>query len=128
MDKQIAVQWVAALRSGDYKQGRRQLRNGANEFCCLGVLCNLHAQAHPTIAAAQKELSLYMGFHGELAPAVLKWSGISTPYGRFDTANKLTIPDDIRDIVYNGSLSAANDIGIEFRDIATFIELNYKYL
>ena len=34
---------VSALRSGKYKQGRRQLRNSANEYCILGVfgdVCN----------------------------------------------------------------------------------------
>lgn len=33
--------WLAALRSGDYKQGRAVLRNSNNEFCCLGVACDL---------------------------------------------------------------------------------------
>jgi len=34
--------WTAALRSGDYKQGRGQLRDmkpGYEAFCCLGVAC-----------------------------------------------------------------------------------------
>lgn len=33
------AKWVAALRSGEYKQGRGQLRNHNNEYCCLGVAC-----------------------------------------------------------------------------------------
>ena len=32
--------WVAALRSGNYKQGRGQLRVN-DEYCCLGVLCTI---------------------------------------------------------------------------------------
>ena len=32
--------WVAALRSGKYKQGRSR-RRGDDHFCCLGVGCNL---------------------------------------------------------------------------------------
>ena len=33
-------EWVAALRSGDYKQGHSVLKFN-DEFCCLGVLCDL---------------------------------------------------------------------------------------
>lgn len=32
--------WIKALRSGKYKQGQHQLRQG-DEFCCLGVLCKV---------------------------------------------------------------------------------------
>lgn len=36
----FAKRWVEALRSGEYKQGRGQLRRG-NKFCCFGVACDL---------------------------------------------------------------------------------------
>lgn len=36
--KEIGQKWIAALRSGEYKQGAGCLRNQDNEFCCLGVL------------------------------------------------------------------------------------------
>ncbi|MES2366991.1 MAG: hypothetical protein V4563_14040 [Pseudomonadota bacterium] len=42
MNIPLAKQWVAALRSGKYKQGKGKLRRG-DEFCCLGVLCDLVA-------------------------------------------------------------------------------------
>jgi hypothetical protein len=45
MDQQIKSEWVAALRSGEYKQGVQLLRQG-DYFCCLGVLCDLHRKAH----------------------------------------------------------------------------------
>jgi hypothetical protein len=38
MDAELKARWVAALRSGEYEQGRRQLRAG-DTYCCLGVLC-----------------------------------------------------------------------------------------
>ena len=38
INKELVEQWVEALRSGKYKQGRRTLRNRNDEFCCLGVL------------------------------------------------------------------------------------------
>jgi hypothetical protein len=40
MNPEIKAMWVAALRSGDYKQGRELLKEG-NQYCCLGVLCDL---------------------------------------------------------------------------------------
>jgi hypothetical protein len=33
--------WTDALRSGKYKQGRARLRSADNDFCCLGVLCDI---------------------------------------------------------------------------------------
>lgn len=41
INKELVRQWVEALRSGKYKQGRSALRNIDNEFCCLGVLCEI---------------------------------------------------------------------------------------
>lgn len=35
---------VAALRSGKYVQGRGCLRNNDNQFCCLGVACDVSGQ------------------------------------------------------------------------------------
>lgn len=34
-------EWVTALRSGEYRQGKGFLRNSDDEYCCLGVLCDL---------------------------------------------------------------------------------------
>lgn len=41
MNKEIKDEWIAALRSGNYKQGRSFLRSGSNEYCCAGVLCDI---------------------------------------------------------------------------------------
>lgn len=45
MNAEIKAQWLAALRSGEYIQGRGALRKG-HQMCCLGVLCNLAAKAN----------------------------------------------------------------------------------
>lgn len=39
MNKEIKARWIEALRSGNYEQGRYNLRRG-NFYCCLGVLCD----------------------------------------------------------------------------------------
>lgn len=45
MKPKIKEQWVAALRSGEYKQGKSALRaldkKGELKYCCLGVLCDI---------------------------------------------------------------------------------------
>lgn len=41
MNQEIKKQWLSALRSGKYTQTKGILRTTNNEFCCLGVLCNV---------------------------------------------------------------------------------------
>lgn len=45
MKKSWKTKWLAALRSGKYKQGQSTLRavddKGRKSFCCLGVLCDI---------------------------------------------------------------------------------------
>lgn len=49
MNKAIKRKWVAALRSGKYKQGGGELRYERDEgdirHCCLGVLCEVMGEA-----------------------------------------------------------------------------------
>lgn len=40
MDIDLKTKWIAALRSGEYKQATSQLQKG-DSFCCLGVLCKV---------------------------------------------------------------------------------------
>lgn len=52
MDKAVKERWVAALRSGKYRQGREYLREDPEDrhhhakFCCLGVLCKVEGVEH----------------------------------------------------------------------------------
>lgn len=41
LNPEFKAKWVAALRSGEYKQGVCFLRNARNEFCCLGIAVEL---------------------------------------------------------------------------------------
>ena len=41
LDPEFKAQWLAALRSGEYKQGRCALRSIRDEYCCLGVACDV---------------------------------------------------------------------------------------
>jgi hypothetical protein len=44
MNPEVKAAWVAALRSGERQQDVGSLRT-ENGYCCLGVLCDLHAKA-----------------------------------------------------------------------------------
>jgi hypothetical protein len=44
MNPEIKAMWVAALRSGEYKQGKGVLRTRDNCFCALGVLADVAAK------------------------------------------------------------------------------------
>jgi hypothetical protein len=45
VNPEVKAKWVAALRSGKYRQGDQHVLNdGKGGFCCLGVLCDLYAK------------------------------------------------------------------------------------
>ena len=44
MKTEIKTRWIAALRSGEYKQGYGHLRTMDNCYCALGVLCDLYSK------------------------------------------------------------------------------------
>ncbi len=120
MNPEIKQLWVAALRSGEYKQAQGNLRTQDNKFCCLGVLCNLHAQAHPNIAKHQIHKGSYMGSSGIPPDAVLKWAGLPT------VCSMVAIPANKTTIRFNRiepkTLGGANDSGATFEQIADLIE------
>jgi hypothetical protein len=42
MDAALKAKWIAALRSGEFKQGYTMLHNQKDDtYCCLGVLCKV---------------------------------------------------------------------------------------
>lgn len=113
MKRSIARKWAQALESGEYKQCKGQLRKG-DSFCCLGVLCNLHAQEHPEIAAKQKKKSSYLSEATALPDAVQEWAGMDSEYGAR---------------VYGRPLTMLNDAeGFTFPEIAKVIRKEWKNL
>lgn len=121
MKQSIAERWAAALRSGDYTQGYNRLRSLNDKFCCLGVLCNLHAIDHPEIAAAQPmpvagldHEHRYLGTGEVLPDIVMRWAGMRSCSGRMSSVSK--------------SLCALNDSRYPFEYIARNIELYWEEL
>jgi hypothetical protein len=106
---EIKKQWVEALRSGEYQQGKMQLHKG-DLFCCLGVLCALAVRAGADVEV-RKEYDdvFYDGDWSGLPKSVMDWSGM-------ETANGFT---------KRHLLIEMNDTGSNFAEIADVIEREF---
>lgn len=82
MNPEIKAQWVAALRSGEYEQGRNKL-NTDGKYCCLGVLCELAHLAGGIVNKDSASTIVYYDDESSLLPgSVKKWAGLhsNNPY------------------------------------------------
>lgn len=111
MKKEIADMWVAALRSGNYKQGINRLRNENNEFCCLGVLCDISEKGK---WASLNHFPFYTDGND--------WSSFSLPEGIRIWAEISVKNPSVKVGLDEYTLSHLNDGGISFEEIANYIE------
>jgi len=97
--KKIIKKWVDALRSGKYKRGVGRLHyRPLNEYCPLGVLCDLYAiKSHKTIEQIADDDFL-------ISKRVAQWIGIADNDPLFQT------------------IMSANDLGSSFEQAASYIE------
>ncbi len=72
MNQEIKQAWIEALRSGEYQQGRGQLRDQKGRMCCLGVLCDLHRKA----GLGEWEEGWYKNETSALPKVVVDWAGL----------------------------------------------------
>lgn len=127
MNKEIAKQWAAELRSGNYTQGSSFLTRGSLD-CCLGVLCKMAVKAGviPEPIEVEEEQCKVLEYDctstADLPRAVMRWAGITHSEGM--------LPEDY--VAPGGSygqhLSNLNDKGVRFDVIATVIEDNAETL
>ena len=129
MDSEIKWQWVNALRSGKYKQGRHSLkkttilrrglsifgrkvaRKEEHSYCCLGVLCEiLNVEGKPS---NPQNLDSYYWWYGD---------GEGNESAAFPTSEV----QKYAGLEYSdmNRLSKLNDRGHSFSYIADFIEEN----
>lgn len=122
-----AKAWVAALRSGDYPQGKRTLKraeeSGGASYCCLGVACALYKEVTGQgewVPAKNIEDNLEFRASpeapvsvGYLTHEVMEWLGIRDPTGAYspyeESGNQI-------------SLARMNDSNVTFGEIADKIE------
>lgn len=120
--------WVAALRSGDYKQGKSCLRcevRGDDRWCCLGVVTDLAIKAGVLRCVAWERRDPEEDPDGAMFPRAVY--GIrSSLYGHANAVS--TMPPEPLLVAlgiepFAGLLASANDRGVSFLDIADTIEL-----
>jgi hypothetical protein len=119
MNQEIKTKWLAALRSGDYQQGTGRLRVD-DKYCCLGVLCDLHAKAtnheweDTGIANSRpdKNTMRYLAEVNVLPYVVQVWADVNGPNPCIYSESKQRTQ----------SLSRINDDGGTFNEIANTIE------
>lgn len=99
--------WVAALRSGEFAQGKDLLRKGDN-FCCWGVACELHRRTVGTIRWDEGRFGIGISMPPQL---VHNWLGAEG--GTSQLSDK------------GLSLADMNDAGYSFSQIADIIEREY---
>jgi hypothetical protein len=81
MKSRIKKLWLEALRSGEYEQGTKCLRN-CDKYCCLGVLTDLYIKEHPNCewhkVFTNDTSYFYKGESGVLHSDVMNWAGLET--------------------------------------------------
>lgn len=76
MNPDVKKKWLEALRSGEYKQGKEALRLPDNTFCCLGVLCDLHAKETGNQWLPVDGDMEYLGGTCVVPDEVMQWAGL----------------------------------------------------
>jgi hypothetical protein len=97
--------WIAALRSGEYKQGRFTLCHD-DEYCCLGVACDVFGIPYET----ESGVRFYSGNEIVLTVAVRDMLGLK------DVGGKVNDEDMSEALFYH------NDNGYTFEQIADTME------
>lgn len=128
MRRDIRDRWVAALRSGAYEQGRKRLRTSNDQYCCLGVLCEIAVETGVIPPPVQQEvgysdrpykygMETSNGWNSSttgLPDIVATWAGLG-PQGMH-----VRIPHKEAEESFN--LAYLNDNGSTFEEIADLIE------
>lgn len=115
MNEDIKSRWLAALRSGDYKQGKDFLHNVENDtYCCLGVLCDIYAKGE-NVECRKPDggVEYFFDAHEVLPNEIIEWAG----FKEFDVNPSVKTDTGIWE-----SVAELNDNGNSFIEIAGMIE------
>lgn len=119
MNPEVKEQWLQALRSGEYKQGKTVLFNTSSDgFCCLGVLCDLHKKK--TRLGDWDGSGYRSGMSASsigLIYPVTEWAGLE------GYTSEIPLPLKVRDTNKILNLPDANDLyDLNFSQIADLVE------
>ena len=151
MNKEIKERWIAALRSGKYKQAQNVLRTGKDRLCCLGVLCDVvdperwYVEEDSTYMSADGLAGRVGGpyyYRGPIGPAERKNLPVSIQclmgMDALATFSTDSLPQELRDRMMEFdankvalgrpmSLAELNDAGASFELIADIIEADPEW-
>lgn len=126
MNPDIKANWITSLTNGEYHQGTGELRTVKDEYCCLGVLCDLAVKAGIAeweYTTASGWLVIPKGSNSEQA-SMLDVGGAIIPrfireWADLDDANPTVYRDQNDEVM---ALSQANDsLELPFTEIARMI-------
>lgn len=115
MKPEIKQKWLNALRNGEYTQGRYQLRDDNNNFCCLGVLTDLYLKETNQEWIEGEEQFAYLAPSqggnngGVLIQEVIEWAGLKLANPELTTKNTEVVISDLNDY-YNYSFDQIADL------------------
>jgi hypothetical protein len=129
-NRQVIKMWVDALRSGQYSQTHRTLRDEKG-YCCLGVLCDLYRQSPEGQSLSARWEETFFVTEGDvvgemftmkkawfLHPNVRAWAGLRS--------NNPPDSDTDEDKGVTRTLGFLNDTDrLSFAEIADVIEKGY---
>jgi len=107
MNPTIKAKWVAALRSGEYKQAKENLQDDKG-YCCLGVLCVI---SQSETGFGIKENRDENSGDETISITIQRWADLPSSEGAIVSIEK-----------EETSLAAHNDAGRTFLQIADAIE------
>lgn len=125
MNPEVKQLWLAALRSGEYTQGRNALAKydyevGEMTFCCLGVLCEVarrsgvDVQSDDLLTEDHEHFNLYNGDMELPPPIVVAWAGLEDRCATYTW--------EYGGVAGTTTLAEQNDKGASFIRIANTIE------
>jgi len=122
----IQEKWLLALESGDYRQGQGYLRTKDDEYCCLGVACEVVGLDWEP---SQNGEVLVTDGVAALAPkSVVNDLGLRDNYGGFYKPLCLQsdgeLGRDVSELSVRSLVDLNDDLGWDFETIATWIREN----
>lgn len=124
-------QWVNALRSGDYKQGRQKLAtrhsDGTYSHCCLGVACEVAGIPKGNDLDGLSILGVTFGVGSEASSALLPASAQVWLFGDKQNPAHHAYMEviDLTQPALPITLPYMNDNGVTFEEIAYVIERSW---
>lgn len=119
MNREIAMKWVADLRTPGLKQAKSALFDGEG-YCCLGRLCVVLGMQ----AARRGDLWEFDGQNGLLPHSAVQAAELLNEDGSRIDGSAISFGD----LLEYKALCEANDDGVTFAQIADWIEQNWRML